>query len=87
MYKLQLSGVQCKDSCGSKPMGFHFGVGVPPIFEPILVVGLGCSLGYDLDFDPWPCILSQGDLDVLDMLLFTGDAENKFPGDINTHPG
>ncbi|CAJ1344855.1 unnamed protein product, partial [Effrenium voratum] len=27
----------------------------------------------------------QGDLDVLDMLLFTGDAENKFPGDINTH--
>ena len=26
----------------------------------------------------------QGDLDVLDMLLFTGDAENKFPGDINT---
>eukprot|EP00438_Fugacium_kawagutii_P004047 Skav219295 [mRNA] locus=scaffold2157:432557:451800:+ [translate_table: standard] len=27
----------------------------------------------------------QGDLDVLDMLLFTGDSENKFPGDINTH--
>eukprot|EP00931_Biecheleriopsis_adriatica_P120021 TRINITY_DN95173_c0_g1_i1.p1 TRINITY_DN95173_c0_g1~~TRINITY_DN95173_c0_g1_i1.p1 ORF type:complete len:493 (-),score=156.76 TRINITY_DN95173_c0_g1_i1:48-1526(-) len=27
----------------------------------------------------------QGDLDVLDMLLFTGDAENKFPGDINMH--
>jgi len=27
----------------------------------------------------------QGDLDVLDMLLFTGDAENKFPGDISTH--
>eukprot|EP00913_Durusdinium_trenchii_P020052 g18846.t1 len=27
----------------------------------------------------------QGDLDVLDMLLFSGDAENKFPGDINMH--
>lgn len=27
----------------------------------------------------------QGDIDVLDMLLFSGDAENKFPGDINTH--
>ena len=26
----------------------------------------------------------QGDIDVLDMLLFSGDAENKFPGDINT---
>ena len=25
----------------------------PPIFEPILVVGLGCSLGV-WDFDPWP---------------------------------
>lgn len=29
-------------------------------------------------------MLCQGDLDVLDMLLFTGDSENKFPGDINT---
>eukprot|EP00933_Yihiella_yeosuensis_P033485 TRINITY_DN27190_c0_g1_i1.p1 TRINITY_DN27190_c0_g1~~TRINITY_DN27190_c0_g1_i1.p1 ORF type:complete len:486 (-),score=125.14 TRINITY_DN27190_c0_g1_i1:75-1532(-) len=27
----------------------------------------------------------QGDLDVLDMLLNTGDSENKFPGDVNTH--
>jgi len=27
----------------------------------------------------------QGDLDTLDMLLFTGDAENKFSGDINAH--
>ena len=35
---------------------YHFGVGAPPILEPILVVGLGCSL-YDLDFDPWPCWL------------------------------
>ena len=32
----------------------HFGVGAAPIFGPILVVGLGCSLGVlcDLDFDP-----------------------------------
>jgi len=27
----------------------------------------------------------QGDKDTLEMLLFTGDAENKFPGDINRH--
>ena len=44
--------------CGSKPFwGSHFGwyVASPPILEPILVVGLGCSLGgYDVDFDPWP---------------------------------
>ena len=31
--------------CGLKPMGSHFGVDAPPILEPILVVGLGCSLG------------------------------------------
>ena len=31
--------------CGSIPMGSHFGVGAPPILEPILVVGLGGSLG------------------------------------------
>ena len=32
----------------------HFGVfGAPHILEPILVVGLGCSLGVR-DFDPWP---------------------------------
>ena len=37
----------------SKPSGSHFGVGAPPIFEPILVVGSGCSLGV-WDFDPWP---------------------------------
>ena len=28
-------------------------VNSPPILEPILVVGLGCSLGVR-DFDPWP---------------------------------
>ena len=31
--------------CGSKPMGSHFGVGAPLMLEPILAVGLGCSLG------------------------------------------
>ena len=35
-------------------MGTHFGVGAPPILEPILV-GIGmCTGGYDLGFDPWP---------------------------------
>ena len=24
---------------------YHFGLGAPPILEPVLVVGLGCSLG------------------------------------------
>ena len=32
-------------------MGSHFGVGAPPILEPILV---GSSLGVRA-FDPWPC--------------------------------
>ena len=32
---------------------YHFGVGVPPILEPILVV----HWGYDSDFDPRPCLL------------------------------
>ena len=34
--------VQC--GCGSKPMGSHFGVGAPPILEPILV-GIGMFTG------------------------------------------
>ena len=29
---------------------YHFGVGAPPILEPILVVGLGCSLGVRFGF-------------------------------------
>ena len=40
-------------------LGSHFwGVfGAPPILEPILVIGLGCeSWGYDVDFDPQPCV-------------------------------
>ena len=35
-------------------MGSHFGVGAPPILEPILV-GIGMFTGGpNLDFDPWP---------------------------------
>ena len=34
-------------------LGSHFGVDAPPILEPILVVGLGCSLGANRDFDPY----------------------------------
>ena len=30
--------------CGSKPMGSHFGVGAPPILEPIFV-GIGMCTG------------------------------------------
>ena len=36
---------------GSKPFWYHFGIGAPPILEPILV---GCSLGVRFGFDPWP---------------------------------
>ena len=39
-----------RDGCGSKPMGSHIGAGAPPILEPILVVGLGCSLGARFGF-------------------------------------
>jgi len=42
----------------------------------------GCPK-YDLSF--LAAASYKGDLDGLEMLLFTGDAENKFPGDINTH--
>jgi len=42
----------------------------------------GCPK-YDLSYLAAACY--KGDLDALDMLLFTGDAENKFPGDINKH--
>ena len=44
---------QLRSGCGSKPFWYHFGVGAPPILEPILVVGLVCSLGV-WHFDPWP---------------------------------
>ena len=39
--------------CGSKPMGYHFGVGAPPIFEPILV-GIGMFTGGTGFWYPWP---------------------------------
>ena len=29
---------------------YHFGVGAPPILEPMLVVGLGCSLDFGTGF-------------------------------------
>ena len=32
---------------------YHFGVGAPPILEPILV-GIGMFTGGDRAFDPWP---------------------------------
>mmetsp|Transcript_58849 Transcript_58849/g.136998 ORF Transcript_58849/g.136998 Transcript_58849/m.136998 type:complete len:485 (+) Transcript_58849:83-1537(+) len=42
----------------------------------------GCPK-YDLSVLAAACY--QGDLDLLDSLLFTGDSENKFTGDINVH--
>ena len=41
--------------CGCQNQWDHFGLGAPPILGPILVVGLGGSLGVR-DFDPWPYI-------------------------------
>ena len=37
------------------------GFGAQPILEPILVVGLGCSLGANRAFDPWPCVANPLD--------------------------
>ena len=34
---------------------YHFGVGAPPHFSPFQW-GLGCSLGGNRGFDPWPCV-------------------------------
>ena len=47
-------GLSLTNLHGSKPFWYHFGMGAPPILEPILVVGLGCSLGDNRGFDPWP---------------------------------
>ena len=38
--------------CGSTPMGSHFGVGEFTAHFGLFLWGLGCSLGYDLGFDP-----------------------------------
>ena len=52
---------------GLKPKGnitigsIHFGVGAPPMLEPILGGDWDVHRGYDLDFDPWPD--GQGHLD------------------------
>ena len=35
----------CSHMAGGQNQWYHFGLGAPPILEPILVVGLGCSLG------------------------------------------
>ena len=41
---------------------YHFGVGAPPILEPIFSWGLNRMFtgGYDLDFDPWPFLVFHG---------------------------
>ena len=41
--------------CGSKPLGAHFGVGAPPILEPVLV-GVGMFTGVRGHFDQWPYV-------------------------------
>ena len=41
----------------------HFGIAAPAILEPILVVGLGCSLWGNRGFDPWPFGHQKLDLD------------------------
>ena len=48
-----LNGVVPIDlAVGQKPIGSHFGVGAPPILDPIFAVGLGCSLGVRFGFSP-----------------------------------
>ena len=45
--------------CGSKPFWYHFGVGAPPILEPILVVGLNrmfTGVGYGFCPPIWVCV-------------------------------
>ena len=69
---------------------YHFGIGAPPVLEPILVVGLGCSLGYDLDLDPWPgCLVSMAltaqvvvvsAFSDADLLELPGRSERRFGG-------
>ena len=44
---------------GSKPVQSHFGVfGAPPIFRTYFGGDWDVHWGYDLDFDPWPCVFS-----------------------------
>ena len=44
------SHVQFRNMAVGQNQWYHFGVGAPPILEPILVVGLGCSLGVRFGF-------------------------------------
>ena len=51
----------CNAPCGhgSKPMGSHFGISVPPIFRTYFSGDwLGCLLGVR-GFDPWPSVLRR----------------------------
>ena len=51
-------GCGCQNRFGMPSLFWGSDVGdwvnSPPILEPILVVGLGCSLGANRGFDPWP---------------------------------
>ena len=49
--------IRCQVAVGQNQW-YHFGVGAPPILEPVLV-GIGMFTGV-LDFDPWP---GQGPVD------------------------
>ena len=40
-----MQGLRVQGNLAEGQNQYHFGVGAPPILEPILVVGLGCSLG------------------------------------------
>ena len=51
-------------------VGTIFGVGAPPILEPILVVGFGCSLGVRFGFCPWPYLFVVLFCEVLEGTLF-----------------
>ena len=67
----------------SKPFWIPFWLGLvnsPHILEPILVVGLGCSLGVR-DFDPWPdgCVYAYG----LVLLVDHSNGGFHFPSPLN----
>ena len=58
--------------CGSKPMGSHFGVGAPPILEPILV-GIGMFTGGVRGFDPWPHANELGGFEAPAQIFFSDE--------------
>ena len=66
-YAFDLPNLKGKEMAVGQNQWYHFGVGAPPILEPILVVGLGCSnqTGYDFDIDPWPNEHSEARSDML----------------------